>query len=131
MGVIQWTSKYEVDVRKIDRQHRKIVNILNQLYDMQESGKDNAAIQRIFNDLRKYITTHFKTEEEYLKELNCPGFGLQKDEHENFIDTICTYQKDYFKDKPLAIINLFNFVWDWFSNHILTVVKECIQGGAK
>jgi len=131
MGIIQWNKKYEVDVRKIDRQHRRIVDILNRLYDLQENDMRSKELQKIFDDLRKYIVTHFKTEETYLKKLDCPDYDLQKKEHDNFIDTICSYQKDFFKEKPLTVINLFNYVWDWFSHHILAVDKKCMAGGAR
>jgi len=126
MGIIKWDSKYEVHVRKIDRQHRKIVAILNKLYDLQNTGVDNRKIQEIFNDLRAYIETHFKTEEEYLKKTGCAELDLQKDQHNAFIDIVCSYQKQYFQEKPLALINLFNYVWDWFANHILSVDKKCM-----
>ena len=101
MGIIQWDSKYEVNVKKIDRQHRKIVNILNKLYDRQETI--------------------------------AKGNRLQKEEHNAFIEKICSFQQDYFKEKPLAVINLFNFVWDWFAHHILTFDKKCMakEGSAR
>lgn len=78
MRIIQWDSKYEVNVRKIDRQHREIVDILNRLYALQEADTNR-------------------------------------------------------KEKPMALINLFNFVWDWFANHILTVDKKCMikEGSAR
>jgi hemerythrin len=133
VGIIAWDSKYEVHVRKIDRQHRRIVDILNKLYDLQEIDADRRKIEEIFDDLREYIVTHFRTEEAYLRKINCTGIDQQKEEHGRFIDTICSYQKEYFKEKPLALINLFNYVWDWFANHILTVDKKCIvaEGSAQ
>jgi hemerythrin len=126
MGIIQWDSKYEVDVKKIDRQHRKIVDILNKLYAGQEQIKEGRGMQKIFDELRKYITTHFKTEEKYLREIGCADYDLQKQEHNAFIEKICSFQQDYFQEKPMAVINLFNYVWDWFSHHILTVDKKCM-----
>jgi len=126
MAIIKWQEKYEVKVKKIDRQHRKIVDILNKLYNMQEIAADPRKMEKIFDDLRAYIATHFKTEEAYLKEIGCTEFNQQKEEHNAFIDTVCSYQKEYFQEKPLALINLFNFVWDWFAKHILTVDKKCM-----
>ena len=83
MGVIQWDKKYEVNVKKIDRQHQKIVDVLNKLYDLQDtpinqSDTSRRKIEKIFDELRNYIVTHFKTEEEYLKKIECTGFDLQK-----------------------------------------------------
>ncbi len=135
MGVIQWDKKYEVNVKKIDRQHQKIVDVLNRLYDLQDtpvnqSDAGRRKIEKIFDELRNYIVTHFKTEEEYLKKIKCTGFDLQKKEHDAFIDTVCSYQRQYFKEQPLTLINLFNYVWDWFAHHILTVDKKCMTSEA-
>ncbi len=126
MGIIQWDSKYEVNVKKIDRQHRKIVAILNKIYDRQEAMAKGNGVQKILDELRGYISSHFKTEEAYLREIECDEYDLQKEEHNAFIEKICSFQQDYYKGKPLALINLFNFVWDWFSHHILTVDKKCM-----
>lgn len=127
MGIIQWDSTYEVHIRKIDRQHRKIVAILNKLYEMQETAANRRDIQKIFDDLREYIASHFKTEEAYLQEIECADYDRA------FIDTICSYQREYFKEQPVALINLFNYVWDWFANHILSVDKKCMikEGSAR
>lgn len=126
MGIIQWDSKYEVDVKKIGRQHKKIVGILNKLYAQQDTITAKNGVQKILDELRKYILVHFKTEEAYLREIKCDGYDLQKEEHNAFIEKICSFQKDYFQGKQLVLINLFNYVWDWFSHHILTVDKKCM-----
>ena len=128
MSVIEWRSEYEVGVRKIDKQHRQIVDTLNELYDMQEADKRPKQLQRVFGRLNDYIRQHFASEEAYIDEHGCAGAEEQAHEHEHFIDTVCTYQRDFLKNKPLAVINLFNFVWDWFAHHIVVVDKKCLAG---
>ena len=125
MAVIQWKSKYEVGVRKIDRQHKKIVRILNKLFDMQEGEQDLLQLQQIFDDLRNYIAEHFSTEEAYIREHDCKGIDDQKNEHEAFIDTVCGFQKEFLKQSPVTLINHFNYICDWFAHHILEVDKKC------
>jgi len=53
--------------------------------------------------------------------IKCDYTGLeeQKEKHSQFIDKLCDFQKDFLKNKKVIKINLFNFVWDWFSIHIL------------
>jgi len=131
MAAIQWESKYEVGIPVIDKQHKKIVKILNRIYGFQDRKPDEKKMQKIFDDLKNYIETHFETEEKYISEHNSSGIDEQKHEHGNFIDTICTYQKDFLKQNPLALINLFNFVWDWFAHHILVVDKKWLAPGAQ
>ncbi len=76
------------------------------------------------NDLINYIKQHFSTEEEYLTKHKYPGFKTHKSEHDKFIAKVCEYQKNYLIYKTLPIVNLFNFVWDWFAQHILVTDKE-------
>lgn len=126
MPAIEWKREYDVGVRKIDQQHRRIVDVLNELYDLQDSKKSPKRMQRVFQSLRDYIEEHFETEEEYIAAHGCTGADVQKREHESFVDTICSYQKDFLKQKPLALINLFNYIWDWFAHHIVVVDKKCM-----
>lgn len=128
MAFVQWRDEYDTGIRKIDRQHREIIDVLNSLYDMQAARKKPRQMQRVFGRLRDYIQGHFATEEAYIVEKGCSGAEEQKREHEYFIDTICSYQKDFLKKKSLAEINLFNFVWDWFAHHIMDVDKKCLTG---
>ena len=86
MAAIKWDAKYETGVRKIDRQHRKIVDILNELYEMQSSEAAAADIQRIFDRLRAYIQEHFDTEEAYLAEHSGGELDTQEHEHESGYD---------------------------------------------
>lgn len=127
MAVIAWQSKYNVGVRKIDQQHRRIVDVLNELYDLQESNPNNRALEKVFATLRTYIQEHFETEEAYIALHDCPRADLQRSEHEQFVDKICAFQKDFLKQKPMAVINLFNYIWDWFAHHIIDVDKKCLS----
>jgi hemerythrin-like metal-binding protein len=126
MAVITWDRKYDVGVRKIDRQHKKIVDILNYLYDLQDSDISTKDIQKVFDELRDYIQKHFEEEEKYILENSCPDIDTQKTEHTKFIDTVCSYQRDLYKHKTFNYINLFNYIWDWLAHHILVVDKECM-----
>jgi hemerythrin len=53
-----------------------------------------------------------------------PEYPEQKREHEEFIDRICEFQKEFLKRRPVVLINLFNFVWDWFARHVLEMDKK-------
>ncbi len=55
---------------------------------------------------------------------NYPGYEEQRKEHNQFIDRLFEAQKEYCKNGCLTSINIFNFIWDWFSQHILIVDKK-------
>ena len=118
--MIDWSSKYETHIRLIDKQHRQIVDIINQLYSM-EKGKEQKVMRDVFAKLLKYFETHFKDEEGLMEKNGYPGFELQKKEHDAFIDRICGYQKEFLKGHSPVPINVFNAVWDWFAHHIMKI----------
>lgn len=107
------------------------MRILNKLFDLQYKQQDSFQLQQIFDDLRSYIGEHFSAEEAYIREHDCQGIDDQKEEHEAFIDTVCGYQKEFLKQSPLTLINLFNYIWDWLAHHILEVDKKCFASAAE
>ena len=53
MAIFYWLEEYAIGHDMIDRQHRQIVDILNQLYNLlNESGSDRKAdAKRVFDQL--------------------------------------------------------------------------------
>ncbi len=124
MLALEWEERYNVGIRRMDRQHRQVLAILNDLYNLDSRQVRREKLGRIFDRLRYYIQRHFWEEEALMRANGYPGYELQKLEHHRFIDQVCAYQQDFVKGRRLAEINLFNAVWDWFAGHILRVDKE-------
>jgi hemerythrin len=127
MGLIQWNKEYLVGISKIDRQHKNIITILNRIIAWQTGRRDAEEIEGILDDLQAYVTQHFRAEEQYMIEHQYSGFQEQRDAHNWFADRLLDAQKEYIKNRQLTSVNLFNFVWDWFSQHILNMDKRLIS----
>ncbi len=95
MGLIQWKKEYEVGMSKIDKQHKKIITILNRIIARQVKERDDQEIGGILDDLQEYIKEHFRTEEEYMLEHHFSGYEDQRNEHNRFIDRLLNAQKEY------------------------------------
>lgn len=124
--VLEWKKSYSVRIRKIDRQHRKVLNIINELYATQANQLKQSDMQQLFDELREFIQTHFRDEEELMLKHNYPGYAEQKREHDAFIDLVCEYQKNLLKNRKEVTINLFNSLWDWFANHIVRLDQQYV-----
>jgi hemerythrin len=122
--MIKWKKEFSVDVKELDNQHKEIIKILNRMLAMHAKGKHEKEIEKILDNLHEYIKEHFRTEEEYMLKHHYSGYDEQKQEHNQFIDRLCEFQKEYLKGHRLTTITLFNFVWDWFSQHILKLDKQ-------
>ncbi|MFC1821028.1 bacteriohemerythrin [Thermodesulfobacteriota bacterium] len=124
MSSIKWRKEFSVEIKELDKQHKKIIKILNRMIALDKKGKNEKEIGKILDNLHEYIKEHFRTEEGYMLAHNYSGYDKQKQEHNRFIDRLCEFQKEYLKGHGLTTINLFNFVWDWFSQHIIKLDKQ-------
>lgn len=129
MELIKWKKEYAIGVTKLDNQHKKIIKIVNQAVGLQFSGQHKNEIEEILENLRDYMKEHFRTEEEYMLKHQYPGYDVQRNEHNRFIDRLYEAQKEYDKNGRVTSINIFNFVWDWFSQHILVLDKQLSKIG--
>ncbi len=124
--MLEWKKSYSVKIRKIDQQHRKVLKIINRLYATQANHLERSDMQKLFDELREFIQTHFRDEEELMLKHNYPGYAEQKKEHDAFIDLVCEYQKNLLKNRQEVTINLFNSLWDWFANHIVRLDQQYV-----
>ena len=123
MPILEWDDKFSVNVKEIDMQHKQIISILYDMHNLRVQ-KDPQKIQKVIDDLLDYVRYHFSTEEKYLSENSYPDIQKHKSEHAKFIVQVYEFQENYLENKSLPVENLFNFVWDWFNDHILVTDKK-------
>lgn len=124
MLFITWDKSYNTDIRTIDRQHKKIIAIINDAYSSYEETLTRSQFESLLKHLRDYIKVHFTAEETFLAKIAYPGLAAQRREHHHFIDQLCEIEKRFVKTGEYNTARLFNFVWDWFSQHILIEDKK-------
>ena len=113
MVMFLWKEKFELGIKEIDMQHRKLFTIGNKLY--KTSYQDaKPLILELFN----YTRTHFSTEEEYMKSQNYQGLDSHKFVHEDLLKKLGEVTKsgvnsanDYDK--------LLEFMDEWLRVHIM------------
>lgn len=115
--IFQWQPIYSVNVKEIDDQHKKMFNILNQLF----SEKDFSIIFKteIMKDLENYADYHFKTEEKYFDKFDYPKSDEHKKMHQDYVDTI-----NSFKEKGFSESQLKDFVQNWWIEHVQGADQE-------
>jgi hemerythrin len=114
-----WKQDYSVYVDEIDNQHKKLIDILNVLYDSFLKKEHQAQIGEILGKLKDYTQYHFRTEEEYLKRVQYPQLSQHMSEHMIFEDKIRGFQHEYSKNPSALTYKLMLFLKDWLRHHIL------------
>lgn len=117
--LIEWTDKdFSVKVSEIDEQHKKLVELINQLFAAFKEGKAKKQIKDILKALVDYTIYHFGTEEKYFKEFDFENTDKHVEEHKKFAGQVAQFQEDFIAGKVSVTYDLMNFLKDWLINHI-------------
>ncbi len=124
MAFIEWNDKFSVNIKEVDAQHKKLVSMINELYDAMKAGRGSDITGKILSGLIQYVGTHFATEERLMSAHNYPGYQAHKSEHQKFSQKASELQKEFQKGVPVLTVELFSFLKDWLQGHILNADKK-------
>src|SRR5271166_1440668 len=82
MPLMVWTEDMSVGVKAIDNDHKKLIDMLNELNDGILAGKTSLALESVIEGLLRYTKFHFAREERLFAETGYPGGPAHKAEHD-------------------------------------------------
>lgn len=118
MALISWSDSLSVKVKQFDDQHKKLVDMVNQLFDAMKAGKGNQVMGDILKSLIQYTQTHFAAEERIMKQYGYPDVEAHKKEHNALVMQVLDLQKQFQEGKAVLTQNVMTFLRDWLSKHI-------------
>lgn len=124
MVLVKWTDEYSVGITEIDNQHKGLVIIINELFELMSAGKAKAKMNEIFDHLTDYTKKHFYTEELMLIKYAYKGLDEHKEEHKLFIEKLNGLKTDLKQGDITISLKTLNFLKDWLLNHILISDKK-------
>ncbi len=84
MSFMEWNDKLLTGIKECDEQHKKLVSLINDLYEAMKQGRGKEIIDKILNELASYADYHFSTEEKLMNKYGYPELSIHKKEHESF-----------------------------------------------
>lgn len=134
MSLLVWSNTFSVGVKEIDDQHKKLIEIANQLSDAIKAGYDREIVERIVAELADYTHYHFALEERLMDTHGYPNADLHKRDHQEIIKTVDKF-KNAFDHDPAPTGALMTFLRDWLSRHIMNsdraLTRDLNQKGIK
>lgn len=118
-----WEDKYDVGIEEVNRQHKVLVGIVNEIYNLQRENRSKQMIRRVLEGLIAYTVNHFAYEEYLMKKFAYPAFEQHKNEHEKLLGQVTDFVGRLDKGENLAD-ELLGFLNQWLSNHIPDVDKR-------
>ena len=120
-----WNEKMSVGVAELDQDHKKLVTMLNQLFDAINSGHGKETLNKILDEMIAYAVTHFAHEEKFFAQTGYPETAAHKQEHEKFKrQALEVQQKCKNGANGTLSLEVMNFLKNWLVNHIQGVDKK-------
>jgi hemerythrin len=124
MAYIEWREEFSVGVPSIDAQHRKLIGMINDMYDEYRGNKPASTVAKVLEEMEQYAREHFRTEEEFFDKFQYPDTKSHKNEHAVFINELGYFMKRAADSPDRIDIELLNFLREWFEQHILRKDKK-------
>ena len=113
MALLSWNDDYSVGIKEIDKQHMKLVDLVNELHEGMKSGKGKEVLGNILNELVKYTAFHFAHEEQLFDKYGYPETAAHKRQHKDLVDQVMVYKNNFDSGKSVLTLDLMNFLKDW------------------
>jgi hemerythrin len=121
---IVWKEEYEVGHPKFDRHHRRLIEIINRLYNAVSTGASNESLDPIFRDLDDYGKLHFQAEEDLLEATHCPVYEEQRRAHAAYIREFAELRIASFSPAGSTSQEMLEFLKKWWLGHVLVMDKK-------
>jgi hemerythrin len=126
MKLVIWNDSLNIGIPEIDRQHKQLIDQLNNLVDAMYSNRGQEEIQTVVRFLDLYVAQHFGFEENCMQRYQCPAGANNTAAHAKFIKTLNEVKQELqTKGASLSLaIKVNEQLLDWFVNHIKKIDRE-------
>lgn len=113
---IAWSKDLETGIEIIDKQHKRIVEYVNEL-EVAHKTNDRALTGNVLADCIDYTLSHFAFEESLQEEAHYAHVASHKKVHELFTKKISEYKAKFDKGEDVTE-ELHHMLTKWLINHI-------------
>lgn len=117
---IKWRPELEIGIEEIDRQHKALINAINDFLQACAEGKGKEEVGRTMDFLSDYVVTHFNYEQDYQKKYDYPKYEQHLRMHQAFLKEVEDLKKK-FEEEGASLHFTIQFskkVVNWIITHI-------------
>jgi hemerythrin-like metal-binding protein len=120
MDKIFWTDKLSVGVAMLDEQHKRLIEMTNQLIEAPKITTKSETISKILGDMLNYAQVHFKSEENLFRRYGYPKLDQHITEHQAFKKQTMRFFQEITVDVSTVPDTMLKYLCEWIVEHILT-----------
>jgi hemerythrin-like metal-binding protein len=123
MAFFNWSDSLSVGVKASDDDHKKLIDMLNRLYEGMKNGQGKEVVGKVLHDLIRYTKFHFAREEEFFAKTGYPALE-HKREHAELVKQAEELQSRHKSGECALSIATLDFLKDWLIIHIQGTDKK-------
>ena len=126
MAILNWNNQLELGIESVDKQHKHLIDLANQLDEAVAIGADRDTLIKIVNNLIDYTVYHFQHEEQLMSaaKFNPTLYAVHEAEHKEFVAKMITVQREIEADINVLSEDLMDYLVNWLCHHILSTDKR-------
>ncbi len=124
MALMEWNPALSVKVKKFDDQHKRLIELINQLHDSMKAGHGNDMVGTVLQSLITYTATHFKEEEKVMQANGFPEFASHKAAHDALVKQVLELQQKFQSGNAALTLSVMSFLKEWVVTHIQGTDKK-------
>ncbi len=127
---MDWKDQYSVENAVIDRQHKALFALVNEVADKVKTG-NMPEIRGVIDRLAAYTVEHFRDEEAIMRKA---GYAALEDHeliHTELLEKVQELRAKLEKNQAVSMVGVIRFLSDWLKDHILLddmAYKSSIKG---
>lgn len=125
MSLMEWDAKkFDVLVPEMNRQHEKLVGIMNKLYDRHAAKASKPELNALLVELRDWTIKHFRDEEAVLEKMQFPQFQRHKSIHQKLIEDFTAHYNTFSAGSGAISPGFFEFLRLWLTSHMMHIDRK-------
>lgn len=118
MAFMVWNDQLSVENEVLDRDHRQIVALINELYEAILAGHGKDVVAGIVERLAELASAHFNREEAIFSATEYPDVDTHKQEHNAMRIWIADLRERIHEGTAIApSLEVMNYLKDWLFEH--------------
>ena len=120
MPLMEWSEQFDLKVEQMNDQHRVLIRLMNDLYDLNDAQAAKSQISTALVKLGDASTRHFAEEEEYMESIGYPeqDFERHKLIHKDLLARYAGHVEEFEASDGTLSQEFFNFLRLWLAAHI-------------
>jgi hemerythrin-like metal-binding protein len=124
MDLIKWRESYETGISSMDMQHRKLIELINELYKELRKEESYQSVEDILAEMTTYAEKHLQVEESILETNDYPDYANHIAIHQSYRDQLTVLLAESKNDHEKTVNNTYAFLRQWWMGHIVGEDKK-------